>query len=422
MKTLRTLSQDLWSAYTTDRLSSTAVLAKVATLVAILIHSVCLLPRYSLFYDSPWLDKNYAGLLGYPAALRLIECLNNRHTMLFFVVGEICSVVVAIRYRYLAWPLLPVIFYSTNLYHVIWAVQDGGNNLTHIYILILLMAVPTLPVASAPVAERRVNDEMRAASTNVAVGLMRLQLVAMYLCAGISKLQGGMWQNGTALFYIYQNEYFGAPWARQMVMHHPAMGTLGTYAAIVFQFSFIFLVWFRQFRYPLIAIGTLFHLGIAFTMNLHLFSLTMILSYTCMFDEDLARRVLFYIFPCTPLVLGFDETCRPCMAFRKLCSWMGRSSLLELDSAQRPQSELLANLDLDTRLSAICGFDGQDPVRAFGAVSAILRRTWVAPVLLPLIIPLEFSGLGDRLYRCIGSNRNRFGCVSSICSIQKGRR
>jgi hypothetical protein len=149
MNRLRLVAKDLWAAYTDDRWSNTVVLTKVASLIAILIHSLCLLPRYSLFYDSPWLDKNYAGLLGYPAVLRLIECLNNRHTMLFFVLGEICSVIAAIRFRYSPWPLLPVIFFSTNLYHVIWAVQDGGNNLTHIYILILLMALPTLPAAAS---------------------------------------------------------------------------------------------------------------------------------------------------------------------------------------------------------------------------------------------------------------------------------
>lgn len=157
--------------------------------------------------------------------------MNNVANVRFFVAAELMTLVAAIRFRESPWPLLPVIFFSTNIYHVIWAVQDGVNNLTHINIIYLLLV--TAGTAAAW-------QSLRNASNNAAICLLRGQLIVMYFCAAMSKIQGDMWQNGTALFYTLQNDYFGSPFARDVVVRWPVVSTLGTYGAILFQLAFCF--------------------------------------------------------------------------------------------------------------------------------------------------------------------------------------
>jgi hypothetical protein len=86
-----------------------------------------------------------------------------------------------------------------------------------------------------------------------------------------------MWQSGTALYYVLRTGEFGWPgYAELIYLNVPLMVAL-TYLTVAFQVSFPFLFWLNRYtRLMALAVGCMFHLGIAAMMGLITFSLFMI--------------------------------------------------------------------------------------------------------------------------------------------------
>jgi hypothetical protein len=111
----------------------------------------------------------------------------------------------------------------------------------------------------------------RAATFSIAA-----QVCIMYFWAGFYKVAGGVWRDGSALFYVLENQRFLSPGLSHLVYDQPLLVTAATYATIVFQMGFPFLMWNPRTRPLLLAIAVAFHLGIALLMGLVMFSAIMI--------------------------------------------------------------------------------------------------------------------------------------------------
>ncbi|MWV44127.1 hypothetical protein GRF59_10835 [Paenibacillus sp. HJL G12] len=103
-----------------------------------------------------------------------------------------------------------------------------------------------------------------------------LQICYVYFTAGLMKIQGGMWQDGTALYYILQVDEFRNPLFSSLIVNHPWTSVAGSYVTIFFQIAFPFLILYRRVKPFVIAVSIMFHLGIWVFMNLPSFSLVMI--------------------------------------------------------------------------------------------------------------------------------------------------
>ncbi|CAN5301534.1 hypothetical protein BH10PLA2_BH10PLA2_34050 [soil metagenome] len=129
-------------------------------------------------------------------------------------------------------------------------------------------------------------------SANLGLRLIQVHFCFIYMAAGLSKLMGGSWWNGTALWVTLANYEFTPMrftyyvetlrwlcrhrWLWEIVM---MSGTLYTLAL---EISFAFLVWRPRYRSWMIVGSVLLHTGIAFTMGLigfGLFMLTMVLAF-----------------------------------------------------------------------------------------------------------------------------------------------
>jgi hypothetical protein len=123
-------------------------------------------------------------------------------------------------------------------------------------------------------------------SANLALRLIQVHFCIIYLAAGLSKLQGSAWWNGTAVWGTMANYEFCplrfrlyADALRTLAQHRwlwELVTTGETLFTLVFEISFAFLIWKRSLR-PLFIIGAvLLHLGIALCMGLVAFSLIML--------------------------------------------------------------------------------------------------------------------------------------------------
>jgi hypothetical protein len=123
-------------------------------------------------------------------------------------------------------------------------------------------------------------------SANVVLRLMQVHFCIIYLAAGLSKLLGGSWWNGTALWWTLANYEFtplrfplyadGLSWLCRHRWLWELVMTGGVVYTLALEIGFPFLVWNPRRRGLLVVGAVLLHTGIALTMGLVGFGLLML--------------------------------------------------------------------------------------------------------------------------------------------------
>ncbi|MPY68290.1 hypothetical protein F8S09_16665 [Deinococcus sp. SDU3-2] len=158
---------------------------------------------------------------------------------------------------------------------------DGGDNVIRILLFYMVLFLP----ADAPNPE---GVRTRTWLHNVGIVAVILQVIVVYAVAGLSKVMGELWTNGTAMYYIAQVDWFTTPYFKEL-FKNVWLAPLAAYATLAYQLSFPFLA-LSRYRLPLFAVGIGFHLGIAVMMGLITFSAIMItLELFLIPDRDYAR-------------------------------------------------------------------------------------------------------------------------------------
>jgi hypothetical protein len=119
--------------------------------------------------------------------------------------------------------------------------------------------------------------------------MIQFELALLYFSAFCWKAEGAPWIQGTALYYVYHlDELRRFPVPAWFL--HPLTIKLGTWAAMALEFSLGVLIWIRELRYYLLALGLLFHLTLEYSLNIPLFEWDVLSAYVLFIDpEDLAR-------------------------------------------------------------------------------------------------------------------------------------
>lgn len=113
--------------------------------------------------------------------------------------------------------------------------------------------------------------------------LMQITLVLGYWSAFSWKIQGDMWINGTAVYYatqLYEIHRFNIPY----LFEHIWSIKLVTWATLVIEFSLCTLIWIKEFRYPVLFLGLLMHLGLEIEFATSLLQWVMVASYVTFLD------------------------------------------------------------------------------------------------------------------------------------------
>jgi hypothetical protein len=126
---------------------------------------------------------------------------------------------------------------------------------------------------------------------NIAIRLIQCHMCVIYLFAGMTKLQGVTWWNGTAMWGALANlEYqsIDVTWLAEWPMLIAAM----THLTIYWELSFIALVWPRLTRPLVLALAVPLHLGIALFMGMMTFGLVMLIGCVSFVPPELIRKLL----------------------------------------------------------------------------------------------------------------------------------
>jgi hypothetical protein len=143
---------------------------------------------------------------------------------------------------------------------------DRGDTAARLALLYLLVVLPwgsTVPRGSLLVWVH-----------NLGVAAIAIQAMLIYATAGLMKIGGPEWMEGTALYYISQVESLSSPAMRELVKQ-PFVTAAGTYFTVVYEVLFP-IAMLTRLRRIWIGLGVAFHLAIAVSLGLVTFSTVMI--------------------------------------------------------------------------------------------------------------------------------------------------
>lgn len=127
--------------------------------------------------------------------------------------------------------------------------------------------------------------------STVGVRLIQIQLCVIYGYTGLEKLKGSVWWDGTAIWQVMSNQQLSTM-DLSFLQNFPLLVVFMTYATLIFEIYFPFAVWTKKTRPWWLAIGFMFHVGIALTMGLVFFSGVMVAAYLVFLNGDYLRQRL----------------------------------------------------------------------------------------------------------------------------------
>jgi hypothetical protein len=143
---------------------------------------------------------------------------------------------------------------------------DRGDSAARLALFYLLFV---LPMGARPAA-----GSLAIWLHNVAVVAIGLQAATIYLAAGLAKLAGTSWLEGTAIYQVAQVSELSHP-AFAAIVREPLVTAFGSYGTLAYELLFP-LAMVSPLRLPWIGAGILFHVAIGGLMGLVSFSIVMI--------------------------------------------------------------------------------------------------------------------------------------------------
>lgn len=165
---------------------------------------------------------------------------------------------------------------------------DGGDNLAHIVLLMLLLThcFDRLRLFPPMFILAKLRDHwLSVLLHNIGVLAIGAQICLVYLVSGLYKVQGEMWQDGTALYYILRVPEFMWPGVSEHIFTNALLVTVMSYAATLMLVMFPVMILVDWLRGPATIMMILFHLSIALLMGLTGFALTMIACDLIFLDQ-----------------------------------------------------------------------------------------------------------------------------------------
>ncbi len=124
---------------------------------------------------------------------------------------------------------------------------------------------------------------------NLSTRLIQLHLCVVYLFAGLGKLQGVSWWDGTAIWGAlasYEYQTLDMTW----MVHMPWLVNVVTLVSVFWELSYAFMIWGKLSRPIYLLLAVLVHLGIGAAMGMMTFGLIMLIANLAFVSPEWSRR------------------------------------------------------------------------------------------------------------------------------------
>ena len=134
------------------------------------------------------------------------------------------------------------------------------------------------------------DDDGRACWRNtLATRLLQLHLCVVYFFGGLGKLRGGMWWDGTAMWFSaasYEYQSLDLTW----IGYYPILGALLTHVTLFWEVTYCALVWPRITRPVVLMIAGVVHASIAIFLGMITFGAMMIVANLAFIEPEWLKR------------------------------------------------------------------------------------------------------------------------------------
>jgi predicted DCC family thiol-disulfide oxidoreductase YuxK len=280
---------------------------------------------------------------------------------------------------------------------------------------------------------RHARGRMVTVEHNGAVLLVAAQICLVYGTAGFTKVQGSMWQDGSALGYVLRLDWF-RPWPglSSALAAHPVPMAVAGYVTVFVQAGFPFIVFSRRLKYPALVVLIGMHLSIMVLLGLPFFSTIMIIGDAVFLSDRVWAAIggavagpgyagIMDGYPGTAQepTLVFDGDCAFCTSAVRLARRWCRPAVrfvpwqeIDLGAHGLTEDQVQTSVRYLPLRSAA-------PIRSGAAAVArtLLRSRWPwRPLGAVLLIP-PFSWLGEAAYKLIAANRYRLPGGTPACAV-----
>lgn len=159
-------------------------------------------------------------------------------------------------------------------------ILDGADNLVWIMLPFVTLYTPNLFFKN-----RAINTVRRYLNLLLPWAVM-IQMCIVYSTAALYKLEGELWKNGTALFYILRVDEFRPSNLNVWLTQYKVFVIGLTYLTIAWEGLFPFFAFFRRTKYYLFALSLLMHIGIFICMRIDNYSYIIIAAYIVFFTNS----------------------------------------------------------------------------------------------------------------------------------------
>ena len=169
-----------------------------------------------------------------------------------------------------------------------------GLDQLNVMLAMYLMLAPAGQVYSVDAWRRRrkaAPEPGPSGAMNVVTRLIQLHMCIIYFFAGTSKLAGGTWWDGYAMWLSVANlEYqsLDMTW----LAHWPRTVAALTHISVLWEVTYFALVWPKMTRPVVLILAVLLHLGIAMFMGMITFGTIMIVANMAFLSPDFVRGVV----------------------------------------------------------------------------------------------------------------------------------
>jgi predicted DCC family thiol-disulfide oxidoreductase YuxK len=240
--------------------------------------------------------------------------------------------------------------------------------------------------------------------------LMQIQIAVLFFYSAIAKV-GSTWWNGDAVWYLFSTTEYYQPVLLDLFARHYWLVNIGTYATVLAEVAFPFLIWQRRSRPYMLAAAIFLHLLIAVFMRLFYFSSVMIMGHMSFVrPEWLTRLGEAWKRRTSPMEMIYDGRCGFCvrsMAWLLAFDGLGQISIRDFRTDPSP---VVSDAQVERALYLVLP-DGR-ALPGFEAYRYVVLRVpglwWQVPL---FYIPVLSRFFGHRVYEWVAANRGRLSSL-----------
>jgi predicted DCC family thiol-disulfide oxidoreductase YuxK len=245
----------------------------------------------------------------------------------------------------------------------------------------------------------------------------------LYFDSSIHKLFAQHWRNGLGSWLPATQPYYVSALDMSWWLNNELLEKTVGYTILVFQFSFIFLFFRRQFRVIYLFLGLCLHLGITLSLNIYPFGLGMTGFYALVVPFSWWRAIGARLTAKqATLTVFYDQQCPLCNRTVLTINHFDIFSCIDFKPAQQHAAHYLAlaNISEATLLTDLYALDSNNKVYSGldTYIQIALKMRYLVFIGIVLRLPVIYQ-IAAKKYRAIADNRQRITCSTDCVIAEK---